>query len=221
METTTGVQGLRLGHGLVLLDTPGLHSVTPENAQMTHDFLECADAVLWLTSSTSPGQVQELDGLGGKLHRQKPLLPIITRSDVLEEDEISGTIVKVLRNKSIANRQRQQANVFQRSGEKLRQMGVNPAQLRSPVSVSVHTAIRAEVTAGDLAQNGFDDLYAALIDIVADAQAYKHRKASEVLLHQLEECVVGGLDSHVLVALHRVTRLMSEERERGGGSTGD
>ena len=50
--------------------------------------------MLWLTSSTSPGQVQELDELARELHRGKPLLPVVTRSDVIEEDEVDGEIVK-------------------------------------------------------------------------------------------------------------------------------
>jgi hypothetical protein len=62
-ETTSRLQGVRLGAKLVLLDTPGLHSVTPQNAALTQRFTDSADGVLWLTSSTSPGQVQELDEL--------------------------------------------------------------------------------------------------------------------------------------------------------------
>ncbi|MFX5595216.1 dynamin family protein, partial [Acinetobacter baumannii] len=82
------------------LDTPGLHSATGENAALTQRFLDSADAVLWLTSSTSPGQVQELDELARELRRGKPLLPVLTRSDVIDEDEVDGRIVKCLRNKS-------------------------------------------------------------------------------------------------------------------------
>ncbi|MFX6899715.1 hypothetical protein ABTH92_21315, partial [Acinetobacter baumannii] len=79
---------------------PGLHSATGENAALTQRFLDSADAVLWLTSSTSPGQVQELDELARELRRGKPLLPVLTRSDVIDEDEVDGRIVKCLRNKS-------------------------------------------------------------------------------------------------------------------------
>lgn len=55
-ETTARLQGLCLGTGLVLLDTPGLHSVTPENAALTQRFTESADGLLWLSSSTSPAR---------------------------------------------------------------------------------------------------------------------------------------------------------------------
>lgn len=47
-ETTARLQGVRLGGRLVLLDTPGLHSMTPENAAQTRRFTDSADGVLWL-----------------------------------------------------------------------------------------------------------------------------------------------------------------------------
>lgn len=52
-ETTTRIQGICLGKNLILLDTPGLHSVTSENAALTQYFLKNADGMLWLSSSTS------------------------------------------------------------------------------------------------------------------------------------------------------------------------
>ena len=137
-ETTARLQGVCLGAQVVLLDTPGLHSVTPENAALTQRFTDSADAVLWLTSSTSPGQVQELDELARELRRNKPLLPVITRSDTFEEDEIDGEIVKLLRNKSASNRALQEQDVRARALDKLRLMGIQEQVLRPSVSVSVH-----------------------------------------------------------------------------------
>ena len=49
---------MELGLRLVFLDSPGLHSVTDKNGELTRRFTDSADAVLWLTPSTSPGQVQ-------------------------------------------------------------------------------------------------------------------------------------------------------------------
>lgn len=73
---------------------PRLHSITSENAQLTQQFLESADGILWLSSSTSPGQVQELDELAQEIRRNKPLLPIITRSDFLDEVFVDNDIKK-------------------------------------------------------------------------------------------------------------------------------
>lgn len=208
-ETTARLQGVTLGEKLVLLDTPGLHSVTPENAVLTQRFTDSADGVLWLTSSASPGQVQELDELARELHRHKPLLPVVTRSDMYEEDEIDGEIKKFLRNKTPQNRALQEADVQARALEKLAAMDVDVHQLKAPVSVSVYMAREGEgdshQTRAALEAAGFARLYDALLAITEPALAYKRRKAGEILLHHLQENVLGALDTNVsplLAELH-------------------
>ncbi|KXU87862.1 hypothetical protein CI15_14175 [Paraburkholderia monticola] len=203
-ETTSRLQGVRLGAKLVLLDTPGLHSVTPENAALTQRFTDSADGVLWLTSSTSPGQVQELDELGRELHRNKPLLPVVTRSDEYEEDEVDGELVKCLRNKSAPRRDLQEHDVKSRAQDKLVAMGVDETLLKPPVSISAYVAREAGQTAAAMSEAGFERLYAALFDITGPALAYKRRKRAEVLLHHLEENVLGSLQSEVLPLLEQL-----------------
>jgi predicted GTPase len=200
-ETTARLQGVHLGSKLVLLDTPGQHSVTPENAALTKRFTDSADAVLWLTSSTSPGQVQELDELGSELHRNKPLLPVVTRSDMYEEDEVDGEIVKYLRNKTVQNRAQQEADVETRAREKLVAMGVDAALLKTPVSVSSHAAREQGQTPAAMTEAGFETLYAALLAIIEPMLAYKRRKTAEMLLHHLEENVLIMLFREVLPLL--------------------
>lgn len=214
VETTARLQGVCLGAHLVLLDTPGLHSVTPENAALTQRFTDSADGVLWLTSSTSPGQVQELDELARELRRGKPLLPVITRSDVIEEDEADGEIVKLLRNKCPANRLLQETDVQARGRAKLQQMGVEECLLKTPVSVSVHMAREQGETAQAMDASGFAQLGAALLDIVDPARAYKQRKPAEVMLHHLEENVLGAIESRVQCSLSQLGAMLFEERAR-------
>jgi hypothetical protein len=213
-ETTACLQGVSLGHSLVLLDTPGLHSVTPENATLTQRFTDSADAVLWLTSSTSPGQVQELDEMARELHRCKPLLPVITRSDILEEDEIDGDIVKVLRNKTPSNRELQEDDVHERAQNKLAQMDVPSNVLKRPVSVSVHATRAEEQTPQALSDGGFTRFYSAMLDLVEPARAYKQRKSIEVFLHHLEENVLGAIKSDIEPALRLLVGSLLQERER-------
>ncbi|MDH5855781.1 dynamin family protein [Lampropedia aestuarii] len=201
-ETTARMQGVVLGEQLVLLDTPGLHSVTPENAELTQRFTDSADAVLWLTSSTAPGQVQELDALVRELQRHKPLLPVITRSDVVDEDEIDGRICTVLCNKTPDRRAMQEQDVAQRTHAKLQQLGVSCDLLRPPVSISVHMA---QTGAGDsvhaLQEAGFAAWFAALHALAEPAQAYKQRKSAEVLLHHMQEQVLAPLQEQVRLPL--------------------
>jgi GTPase SAR1 family protein len=197
-ETTSRVQGVRLAGKLVLVDTPGLHSVAPDNAALTQLFTDSADAVLWLTSSTSPGQVQELDELGRELQRNKPLLPVLTRSDVYEEDEVDGEIGKVLRGKSPANRTLQEADVSARAGQKLAAMGVPGSLLRPPVSISSLLARQYRDSTAALAESGLEQLYAAMLAMVQPTLAYKRRKHAEILLHHLEENVLGAMRSELM-----------------------
>ncbi len=211
-ETTATLQGVRLGRKLVLLDTPGLHSATPQNAALTQRFTDSADAVLWLTSSASPGQVQELDELARELHRGKPLQPVLTRSDFFEEDEVAGEIVRVLRNKTPGNRALQEADVRQRGRDKLARLGVPPELLLAPVSVSVHAARDPQPTAQALGAAGFDRLWAALQQIVGRAQGYKQRKSAEIVLHHAEECVLQGLASGAAPLLAALQQTIDVER---------
>jgi predicted GTPase len=191
-ETTARLQGVCLAGKLVLVDTPGLHSVTPENAALTQRFTDSADGVLWLTSSTSPGQVQELDELGRELHRNKPLLPVVTRSDVYEEDEIDGEIRKILRGKSEQNRAEQEADVKARAKEKLLTMEVAAELLKAPVSISCYLARELDRSPAAMIAAGFERLYAALFAIAEPALIYKRRKFAEMFLHHLEENVVSA-----------------------------
>ncbi|MBS7780946.1 GTPase [Acidovorax sp. CCYZU-2555] len=211
-ETTTTLQGVRLGRKLVLFDTPGLHSATPENAALTRRFTDSADGVLWLTSSTSPGQVQELDELARELHRGKPLQPVLTRSDCVEEDEVDGEIVSMLRNKTADNRALQEADVQQRGRDKLALLGVAPELLRPPVSVSSYAARDQGQTAQALNAAGFDRLWAALQQIVDQAQGYRQRKSAEIVLHHAEECVLQGLQTGAQPLLAALQQAISVER---------
>lgn len=211
-ETTAQLQGVILGQTLVLLDTPGLHSVTPENADLTRRFTDSADGILWLTSSTSPGQVQELDELSRELHRNKPLLPVVTRSDIIDEDEVNGKIQKVLCNKSPENRREQEQDVQIRAREKLVSMGADPSLLKPPVSLSTHVARHQGQDARAMEDAGFERLYAALLDMIEPALQYKQRKPAEMLLHHLEEVVLHALHAEIHPGLKTlITTLESEQ----------
>lgn len=209
-ETTSRIQGIRLGAQLVLLDTPGLHSASDEHAALTRRFADCADAVLWLTSSSTPGQVQELEELAGELRRTKPLLPVITRSDRHEEDEIDGALVTCLRNKTTADRLGQEADVAARARDKLAALGLDMAQLRPPVSISVHMARAEGEDPAAMAAAGMDRLYAALRALISPAQAYRRRKPAEVRLRRLDEALLGGLHARLRPALDRLNRLLDD-----------
>jgi len=144
-ETTARIQGVELGK-IVLLDTPGLHSVTEINGNLTKKYTDSADLILWLSGSNSPGQTQELDELKSEINKGKVLFPIITKSDTtIEEIEVVGgspSIKKSLSMKSPENQKLQQEDVYKRAKEKLLEFNIDSAldRLHSPISLSTHYA---------------------------------------------------------------------------------
>ncbi|SNX47001.1 50S ribosome-binding GTPase, partial [Acinetobacter puyangensis] len=211
-ETTAQLQGVCLGERLVLLDTPGLHSATAENAALTQRFIDSADGVLWLSSSTSPGQVQELDTLARELKRHKLLFPIITRSDQIEEDEVDGEICTVLCNKNSSQRALQETDVYARAGEKLREMAVDPDVLKPPVSVSTQMARQTGMDEQTMIEAGFECLFAALLQMIEPALHYKQRKPAEIFLHHLQEQVLETFIQEIVPLSDQLQAILNHAR---------
>ena len=194
VETTVTIQGVELGNNLVLLDSPGLHSVNDENGDLTRRFTDSADAVLWLTPSSSPGQVQELKDLKLELEKKKPLQPVITRSDVMDEeyDEDNDEFIQTLKNKPQNVRQLQEDDVIKR---------VRGLDLSVPVKPAVSISVFAYKTYCDsdsaFAEAGLDRLFGCLESIINEAKAYKVKKAEQQIINFLDADVLGSLNQHV------------------------
>ncbi|NLA51614.1 MAG: hypothetical protein GX860_05730 [Alcaligenaceae bacterium] len=212
-ETTAHIQGVILNNRLVLIDTPGLHSITAENAALTQQFLESADGILWLSSSTSPGQVQELEELAQEIRRRKPLLPVITRSDFIDEVFVDNDIKKVLCNKSPENRAIQEEDVLQRAQDKLTSLGMDADLVQQPISISVYFARQHGLTDESLSNGGLYSLYQALLSLSEPVIAYKERKPLEVFMHYLEEVVLRDIDS-LIEEINQLKALYQAETEQ-------
>lgn len=218
-ETTACIQGVEVDNRLVLLDSPGLHSVTKDNHERTKLYTDSADVVVWLSSSTSPGQVQELQDLKAELEQKKPLLPVITKSDWRDEywcDATGGPSWEI-RNKSRKQRKEQEDDVLSRT----RQLGLDVG-IRPVSSIS----IRCYENAGrsDLARTeaGLDTLYELLVGIIDDAESYKVGKAEQVarnfvdgqVLPEIERCVAPTLDDLIERSRKIVHQLGSATRQQ-------
>ena len=215
-ETTARIQGVELGDNLVLLDSPGLHSVTDENGELTRLFTDSADAVLWLTPSTSPGQVQELDDLRIELESGKPLLPIITRSDVREEDcDDDGNLTSILINKTKGNRKEQEDDVYRRSVEKLG----DKTEVKQPFSISVHAHKQSGGAPNSLQESGLAELELRMAELVAAAGCYKPCKARQQVINYLDRSVLQSVKDLLLPAVDDLERLISNEEKATGQYT--
>ena len=197
-ETTARIQGVEVDDRLVLLDSPGLHSVTEENHDLTKLFTDSADAVLWLTPSTSPGQVQELRDLTEELNRKKPLLPVITKSDYPDEDwcEATERITREWRNKTAENRKAQEDDVLSRT----RQLGLK-GEIRPVISISVLVYEKGGRSDDAREKTGLGRLYDCLVDLVDHANQYKTGKAEQVARNYIDEQVIRAIDQCVKPAV--------------------
>lgn len=201
-ETTAQIQGVELGKYFVLLDSPGLHSTEEKNGNLTKQFVDSADAVLWLTPSSSPGQVQELDELKYELEKGKPLLPIITRSDETEEDwdEVAQDIIAVVKDKTPDNRKLQEEDVYGRLEQKQKSEGAIK-ETRKPISISVYTFKSHQ----DLNKAGLARLFNEMAKLVTKATGYKGRKADKQIKNFINENVLSFLHGEIKTQISSIS----------------
>lgn len=198
-ETTSRIQGVELGN-LVLLDTPGLHSITNENGVLTRKYTDSADLVLWLTNSGSPGQIQELEELREELQKEKPLLPIITKSDTYEEDEVNGELVDELVMKPENDQKMQQQDVLDRTKKKVAEVTGGKVHLNTmlkPISISTHFAKEFPNMEEVFEQSGYYDLFCGLNSTFQDAVEYKVEKFNRQVKNYLNN-IINMLQTELL-----------------------
>ncbi len=183
-ETTVEIQGVEIGN-LVLLDSPGLHSINEENGALAKDFTDSADLILWLTWSGSPGQVQELTSLQSELEKKKVLIPVITKSDRFEEDEVDGELVKVLTMKEESVMAGQQEDVHSRTLSLFKEKGFPSDLLRPSCSVSVYYAKENADKDGILIDSGIEGVFKKINDV--------YQEILDAKLHSVEGQTVNHL----------------------------
>ena len=194
-ETTSRIQGVEIERSLTLIDSPGLYSVTPKNEKLTKRYTDSADAILWLSSSDSPGQVQELKDLKAELEREKPLQPVITKSDRIVESwcDDKQEPRRERRNKPANDRKGQEADVRKRA----QQLGL-AKEIRPVVSISTMAYQESNRSAADWEEAGLGTLFERFIEIVDNAKRYKiEEKASQVVRNYIEDKVLGELEDSV------------------------
>ena len=109
IETTANIQYFTRKEGLTWTDSPGICSVTKENGDLAKKYVEFADLVIFVTTSSSPFKFDEIQELKKMFcQKKKPMLLLINKSDVKEKDEVDGKIVTILKAKSAENRKKQE-----------------------------------------------------------------------------------------------------------------
>ena len=208
-ETTARIQWIEL-ESLVLVDSPGLHSITEKNAELTKKYLDSADAIIWLTSSGSPGQVQELEELAKEMRKEKPILPVITKSDVYEEDwcDKADDIVKTLKAKDSNTRQLQEQDVKKRAEEVLTQLSSN-AKLLQPISISAQCA-KEEMMEESNIEKLFETLNKNILD---KAIHYKSEKPKKILVNYFELEIIEKVNQKLLPNINQLKNEIQKQQE--------
>lgn len=131
VEATSSIQGFRLP-GLTWIDSPGLHSVNAVNGDLTKEYVDSADLVIFLSNSESPGRRSDLDEAAGLLRKGKNLMLLITGSDTTDVDvDDDGNLVENLVMKSDSDRQMQINHVIRALRERAPDLTLDDVRMHS------------------------------------------------------------------------------------------
>lgn len=196
-ETTARIQGVELGK-IILLDTPGLHSITQENGDLTKQYTDSADLILWLSGSNSPGQTQELEELQNEIEKGKVLFPVITKSDeVVEDEDVDENGNEILVKKLLIKLSDNQCDdVHNRAKDKLKEFNSNLNKLKRPISLSVHYAKTYSNQEDILVTSGIDSLFGGLNSIYNEIIESKKNNVSSQVKNHLKD-VATHLSNHI------------------------
>lgn len=84
-EATSTIQYFKLP-GLTWVDSPGLHSMNPENGELAKEYVQHADLILYTMKSDSPGRESDMNEISELFQQDKKTLLLLTGSDDVEED---------------------------------------------------------------------------------------------------------------------------------------
>ena len=72
---------------IAIVDTPGLNTITSENAQRTNEYIKNSDVILWVLNAHNLGQSDVIDKIEEVLEYGKPIIGIVNRVDEIDGDE--------------------------------------------------------------------------------------------------------------------------------------
>lgn len=197
-EATNNIQGFRTS-GLTWIDTPGLHSLTDENGALAQRYIEAADLVLYITSSDSPARASDVREIVSLVAaKNKTVCIVLSKSDLMEEDEVNGELVQLRIGKSPENRHLQENHV---RSELKKEMGEQLAQrishIHSCSTLLGHDGINGNKEAW--IQSNMDVIYALLHkEAITNAKTHKEKVPKE-RLNALINTIIGSPSKPTLI----------------------
>lgn len=213
-EATSTIQHYTLAQGLTWVDTPGLHSLTAEHGELAQEYIQFADLVVYLTSSTSPFKKDEQEMLEKLFKMGKPVILAITKSDYTPSPCVrDGKLVfPPLAPKSPDDRMAQEVYVT----EQLKEISGNDNLENSHVlSLSVMLA-RDAVRAGDgslYAGSNLDKFLAQMGDILSEKAVELKTRRPKAEANAFIQMLLGG-DSIVSQDILTIAQLRKELKSK-------
>lgn len=190
-ETTAQIQYFTRNGGLTWTDSPGICSVNKDNGDLAKKYVEFADLVVFITTSSSPAKYDEVQELKKLFVKKKPLLILVNKSDMTVKDEVDGKIVKYLAPKTPQDRQKQEGYIR----DLFRDGAMDVISQVDSVSIITWLALQSMRT-GDsemFAQSGFPRFYAELGKILEkDAVKLKMNAPRQRVNSMIDEIICGG-----------------------------
>lgn len=188
-ETTATIQYFTRNNGLTWTDSPGIHSVNKENGDLAKKYVDYADLVIFVTTSSSPAKNDEVQELQKLFQKKKPVLILINKSDTYDIDEENGEIVKKLVPKSKTDRKKQENYVkqlFQEENQMFSQIDAT--------SISTLLAVKA-IEDNDVVvfeQSGIPYFYEKLGDVLSKKAVDLKMTAPKTRINAVIDEIVNG-----------------------------
>jgi len=204
-ECTHSIQGFRLS-GLTFVDTPGLGSMTKENGDLARKYIQAADFIIFPIASDSPGRHSDNEEIKDIVHHGKYFTIVITKSDICEEDEVNGKIVKKRVNKSIKNRKAQEGYVLKESIPQNCNM-----LLGDVISISAMAANEGieENDEEKFKNSNILDFYEILTKIIKNESVKLKIESPDKTLKAFVEDIKGGPGSNNEYSIHNIYNQMT------------
>lgn len=197
-ETTKSIQGFRVP-GLTWVDSPGLHSVTPENGALASDYADVADLIIYPMHTSAPGRSGDVAEIGRLLRAKKRFLVAITQCDKLVQDEdADGTIVSVHMMKDTAARQGQIDAVY----KAVKVAG--DAGRFDILTMSVHYAETHDNSPDAIEESGVADFFRLLTEIARSEGVRRKRETPSRNLDHFVELITDAAATGESLSIVRV-----------------
>ncbi|GMK41140.1 hypothetical protein PCCS19_41960 [Paenibacillus sp. CCS19] len=220
VQETSTIQYFTLDNGLTWVDTPGIHSLDAEYEDLAKKYVNYADLILFVSSSSSPAKADEIAEMERLTQKEKQLLVAITKSDRTESDVVNGVEVKTRVPKSSFDRRQQEEYM----DKLIHGRGID-RNLRDPrfVSLSSYLALEALRTndVDKFEASGYPLLYEQLGGVLSkhaiELKTERPRLEMNTLIRELREGFVSkGTRVDGLVQMGEKFKSVQDELLRTG-----